>query len=167
MYFLKPGKRSATRGLLQIQWYLLFTDVGPRFCRLFCACHSLHKVKYQIPDPRECMQMHYTGEGVQFGLKVAWSLLIRPDGAFVEECRSQHLKTITGHDGSPHSQCWEASSNSCTELTSLPNIWYHSELAVVNQRRQVDGMGLPKSLELDDHEVRFFATISAVVAHLK
>ncbi|KAK9832838.1 hypothetical protein WJX81_005582 [Elliptochloris bilobata] len=63
-----------------------------------------------------------SGRGRHLGTDVAWQLRCRPDGAFVEEVRGEHLSFSWGHPGGLAS-CWEE-----------------------------DDSGLVRSLELDDHE---------------
>jgi len=69
------------------------------------------------------------GTGTHLGIAVGWQLSMRPDGAFVEEIAGRQLKFRWGHDGGEHSNCWE-----------------------------VDDAGVPKQLELDDHEAMLLAS---------
>jgi hypothetical protein len=48
-----------------------------------------------------------TGRGRHLGTEVAWQLRCRPDGAFLEDIRGEHLSFSWGHPGGAAS-CWEA-----------------------------------------------------------
>jgi len=50
-----------------------------------------------------------TGRGRHLGTEVAWQLRCRPDGAFLEDIRGEHLSFSWGHPGGAAS-CWEARS---------------------------------------------------------
>ena len=55
----------------------------------------------------EHVQVVLSGRGRHLGTDVAWRLRCRPDGAFVEEARGEHLSFSWGFPGGAAS-CWEA-----------------------------------------------------------
>ena len=112
------------------------------------------------------MQLCIGGHGLHLGLKVAWQLRCRADGAFLEELKGQHLSFTYGHpgistaDGSPLRQGWGVGP-----LSHLPA--YTGQCARLEMQRkypqvqspestaapQIEWDSLPKELQLDDHEV--------------
>lgn len=59
--------------------------------------------------------MVLSGRGRHLGTDVAWQLRCRPDGAFLEEIRGEHLSFSWGHPGGSAS-CWEVRGPTCALL---------------------------------------------------
>lgn len=67
------------------------------------------------------MQVVLSGRGRHLGTDVAWQLRCRPDGAFLEEIRGEHLSFSWGHPGGTAS-CWEV--RVCTGAPySVGSVW--------------------------------------------
>ena len=79
--------------------------------------------KRVCPDLPPGTEVWSCGVGTHMSSKCAWSLRFSSEGAFREEIKSKDFTTRWGFSGAPGDACWE-----------------------------VDSAGVPKGLQLDDHE---------------
>lgn len=126
----------------------------PRFWSMLPCMHQRTAIMH-------CVQVCFSGHGKHLGLAVSWQVKCRADGAFVEEIVGQHLSFTYGHPGVSSSgllrQGWGVCAPVLQFLGSHALTYHAGPLQwtmdnIISLLAQIEWDGLPKQLQLDDHE---------------